>query len=319
MLLKTELLDRMEILFPDSLRLADLRRAYIDRDMASLFRLFANDYGDEANELRKAVMESNLHSIFRVFEGGFKLEHRSNELLESGDLRKFILEDNVWSLYRLLLDTHDTQIVKAIKSMHAADVQWDKDAMSQGQLKSKMWLIQELRALDVKLGTVFLCAGWYGILATLLFEHEFDITAIRSFDLDPAVAPIAEKFNLPWFSDNWKFKAITADIHDLNFESHSWTSWSAKNNRYSHPITESPDSVINTSCEHIEHFDDWYAKIPSGMLLVLQSNDFQDVQEHVNTSTDYNSFADKTPMAEVLYGGELKLPAYSRFMRIGRK
>ena len=319
MLHKAELLDRMEILFPNEIRFSDLRRAYIDRDMSSMFRLFADYYGNEANELRKAVMEGNLHSIFRIFEGGYALEHRESQILDMSDFRKFVLEDNVWSLYRVLLDIQDTQIIHAMKSMHAADMHWDKDAMSQGQLKSKMWLIQELQALNIKLGTVFLCAGWYGILATLLFEHDFDITAIRSFDIDPSVASIAEKFNLPWFSDNWKFKAITGDIHDINFESHSWTSWSAKNNRFSYPITESPDTIINTSCEHIENFEAWYASIPSNKLLVLQSNDFVDVQEHVNTSSDLDSFADKTPMAEVLYSGKLNLTAYNRFMRIGRK
>jgi len=320
MLLKNELLDRMEILFPYEPKFADLRRAYIDRDLSSLFRLFVNDYGDEANEFRKAVMEQNLHSIFRIFEDGFDLQHRETSAeLELTDLRKFILEDNTWSLYRLLLDATNTQIVYAIKSMHANGIRWDKDAMSQGQLKSKMWLIDELKILDVKLGNVFLCAGWYGILATLLFEHDFDIDSIRSFDIDPTVQEIAEKFNLPWFSDNWRFKAITEDIHNLDFDAHEWTSWSNKNRRMSKPITDKPDTIINTSCEHVADFGKWYNKIPSGKLLVLQSNDFEDIDEHVNTSKTLEVFEHKTPMKEVLYSGELDLVAYKRFMRIGYK
>lgn len=282
MLLKSELLDRMEILFPNEPRFADLRRTYIDRDITSVIHLW------EAS-------------------------------IDVNEFRKFVLGDNVWSLYRLLLDTHDTQIVRAIKSMHAAGIRWDKDAMSQGQLKSKMWLVDELKTADVKLGTVFLCAGWYGILATLLFEHGFDIDCIRSFDIDPDVVPIAEKFNLPWFSDNWKFKALTDDIHNLNFVEHTWTSWSTKNNRESYPISDKPDTIINTSCEHIENFDEWYAKIPSGKLVILQSNDYQDVKEHVNISPDLDSFSDKTPMDEVLFSGKLDLTAYHRFMRIGYK
>lgn len=318
MLQHSELLDRMEILYPNESRFTDLRRAYIDRDLSSLFRLFVNDYGDDADELRKAVMESNLHSIFRIFEDGLDLEHRDSQVdLDLTDLRKFILEDNVWSLFRVLLDVVDTRIVSAIKSFHSDSTFWDKDALSQGQLRSKMWLINELKTLDVELGTVFLCAGWYGILATLLFEHDFDINVIRSFDMDPAVAPIAEKFNLPWFIDHWRFKALTDDIHNINFEEHTWTSWSNEHGRESLPITESPDTIINTSCEHIARFDEWYAKIPTGKLLILQSNDYSDIVEHVNLSPTLDDFAIQTPMTSVLFSGKLDLISYNRFMRIG--
>ena len=34
-----KLLDRFEVLYPDDERFANLRRAYIDRDILSLFRL----------------------------------------------------------------------------------------------------------------------------------------------------------------------------------------------------------------------------------------------------------------------------------------
>lgn len=282
MLLKTELLDRMEILYPNQPLFSDLRRAYIDRDMGS---------------------------VFRLIEGGTNVE----------ELRKFIMGDNTWSLYRLILGIQDTQIVRTIKSFHASETTWDKDAMSQGQLRSKQWLVEELGRLDLDLGTVFLCAGWYGILAAMMFEHDLRIKCIRSFDIDPDVADIADKFCLPWFSDNWRFKAITDDVHSVNFYRHSWVSWSNSNNRMSRPITDVPDTIINTSCEHIENFDSWYARIPAGKLVILQSNDFQEIDEHVNISTDYNNFADKTPMAEVLYSGKLSLTAYNRFMRIGRR
>lgn len=318
MLLRSELLDRMEILFPDQPIFTDLRRAYIDRDMSSLFRLLANNYGEDADQIRKAVMEGNLHAIFRVFESGFNPVLRdSSTVFDTEDLRKAILEDNIWSMFRLLLAVSDSQIIHAIKSMYASGIRWDRDAMSQGQLKSKMWAIDELKRLDLDLGTVFLCAGWYGILATLMFEHNLKLEKIRSFDIDPDVRQIAEKFNLPWVQADWKFKSVYMDIHKMDYVDFEYTI--VKSNGAAFNLTDTANTVINTSCEHIEHFDEWYERIPSGMLLVLQSNDFQDVQEHVNTSTDYNNFADKTPMAEVLYGGELNLPAYNRFMRIGRK
>lgn len=350
MLTKGSLLDRMEILYPYDNRISDLRRSYLDRDLSSIFRFIDYLWDTNFEDVRKAVMEKNLHSVFRLLDAhpeinndlrkatlednlwslfrmfdpeesslveGLIFDHA--EELEPTDFKKFVMNDNTWALYRLLLDLHDTRLLHAIKSFHADGTRWKKDALSRGQLKSKMWLVDELKTLDVQLGTVFLCAGWYGILALLLFEHGFDIDRIRSFDIDPEVEPIADKFNLPWFSDQWRFKAITDDIHNINFESHNWTAWSNTNKRESYPITDVPDTIINTSCEHIENFSEWYAKIPEGKLVILQSNDFEDVDEHVNTASDLFDFAKMTPMSDVLFSGDLELENYSRFMRIGYK
>ena len=37
-----ELLDRYELLYPTNSKLSDLRRAYIDKDLSSIFRLLPN-------------------------------------------------------------------------------------------------------------------------------------------------------------------------------------------------------------------------------------------------------------------------------------
>jgi hypothetical protein len=320
MLTKGELLDRMEILYPYDTRFADLRRAYIDRDLTSIFRLMTDYYGGGADEVRKLTMEQNLHVLFRLADGDLdlNLNLKNNTVIEPGDLRKFLLEDNTWSMYRLLLDIQPTQLVNTIKSCHASGTRFDNDSLSQGQLKSKMWIIDELKTLDIKLGTVFLCAGWYGILATLMFEHGIEMDRVRSFDIDPDVVAIADKFNAPWL-DDWQFKSITDDIHNINFSSHEWTAWSNANARYSKPIKDAPDTIINTSCEHIDNFDKWYAKIPTGKIVILQSNNYTDIDEHVNTSCDLDAFGKQTPMTEVLYSGEMQLEKYTRFMRIGIK
>lgn len=319
MLTKGQLLDRMEILYPNDSRFSDLRRAYIDRDASSIFRVLREHRGKDVDDIRKLFMEQNLHVLFRVMEGltAFNFDNRDSDWLEESDFRKLIMDDNIWSLYRLILDIQPTQIVKAIKSLHAKGIRINKDALSQGQLKSKMWLIEELKRLNLKLGTVFLCAGWYGILSVLLFERGFDIDKLRSFDIDPDACRIADKFNLPWFTDGWKFKAIEDDIHNINFESHDWQAWSNSNERMSHLITDIPDTIINTSCEHIENFDEWYAKIPEGKLVILQSNDFIDIDEHVNTQNTLYDFTVSTPMTKYLFSGELPLGEYTRYMRIG--
>lgn len=187
-----------------------------------------------------------------------------------------------------------------------------QDAFSLGQLKSKLWLIENL---PENLGTVFICAGWYGTLAALMFERarsKFD--KIRSFDIDSSCAPVADTMNRPWVIDGWKFKASTLDILEMNYPT-TYVTYRA--NGTSLELTEIPNTIINTSCEHIVNFDQWYNKIPQGMLLVLQSNDYDKIQEHVNCSKNLEEFSKSTPMSKVLYEGELELEKYTRFMKIG--
>ena len=57
-----------------------------------------------------------------------------------------------------------------------------EDCFSQGQVQSKSWLVKELSKLDLNLGTVFLCAGWYGTLATLIFEALCFLKVFPIFD-----------------------------------------------------------------------------------------------------------------------------------------
>ena len=188
------------------------------------------------------------------------------------------------------------------------------DAYSVGQLKSKTWLIEKLPS---DLGVVFICAGWYGTLANLMFDNcREKFTKIRSFDIDPSCYSIADTINRPWVIDGWQFKASTLDIHNISYPT---THITYRANGTSQTLIEDPDTIINTSCEHIKDFDIWYSKIPEGKIVVLQSNDFFDVAEHINCVSSLTEFSEKTPMTTVLYQGELPLEKYTRYMRIGVK
>jgi hypothetical protein len=302
-----QLLDRFELLFPDNKNLSDLRRAYIDKDLSSIFRLLSDDgiisKEIDIDTIRSSVMEQNIHAIFRI--------------IQNDDLRKIILEDNYWSLWKLLLKYQHTQFVSAFKNFYTNETLFDDDCFSRGQLESKKWLVETLSTLNVNLGTVFLCAGWYGTLATMIFENGISVEKIRSFDIDDSCIQIAEIFNKPWVMDNWKFKSVTINIHNIDFSSFAYTV--KKSDGTMSELTDSPDTIINTSCEHIGNFDEWYAKIPSGKLVILQSNDYFEIKEHVNCSKDLATFVAQTPMKTELFSGELLLPKYKRFMRIGYK
>jgi len=330
-----DMLDRFELLYGD--KVENLRRMYNSNDLSSIFKLTDNE------DLRKAVIEKNLHSVFRLTGADEELRkavlekniHSIFRLCNADEeLRKAVIEENLYSISRLLPEIADefkiiandrhalwrvlekytnSKFVKPLKSLDNIDL----DCFSRGQIASKKWLIEELKKIDKNLGTVFLCAGWYATLVPMLEEADIKFDKIRSFDIDKEVWKIAEVFNKDLVLDDWKFKATTQDIHDINYNTNRYNT--VKSNGETEQLKDSPDTIINTSCEHIENFVSWYAKLPTGKLVILQSNNYFDIPEHVNCVHDISQFEQMTPMQEVYFTGELKLEKYTRYMRIGRK
>lgn len=192
------------------------------------------------------------------------------------------------------------------------------DAFSQGQLDSKSWLIDEVAKLGLDLGKVWTLCGWYGTLAYLMFLRENDVrfSTIRSFDLDPTCALLADTMNRLMVMDGWRFKATTMDVNDLAYDGFRFKT--KKYDGSEQEMQESADTVINTSCDHMD-MDAWFRNIPQGKLVVLQNNDFVDHEDHVNNVSDIEEFKQRYPLTQLLYAGELDCKVYRRFMLIGRK
>ncbi len=169
------------------------------------------------------------------------------------------------------------------------------DAFWSGQLKSKEWLISNLRKHVNKFVTVDIHGGWVGVLASMLFQSDVPVLSIRSIDIDPSCEPIATNMN-KMEEMVGKFRAVTADMCAIRSDA---------------------DVVINTSCEHItqEQYDLWLSGIAHNTLLVLQSNDYN-ISEHVRIAKDLEEFKEQSGI-NVLWAGELELPLYKRFMLIG--
>ena len=309
-------MDRFELLYDNVDELKDLRRAVIDEDLSSVFRLIGTNTKSRKvfNELRKAVLEKNIHAIFRVIQAiddSENIDLIRNSVINKGDdievLRKTL------SLF-IKSETLDT-LVKTLRTFPESAI---KDAFARGQLHSKKWLVSEVENIGMHLGTVFLCAGWYGTLATMLFESKkIHLDKIRSFDIDKSCWKIAESINKPWVMDEWKFKATTQDIHKINFNEHTYKT--LRSNGTERELFDKPNTIINTSCEHIENWSDWWDSIPKGKLCILQSNDYKELPEHINCVNDVEHFKSIAPMTTYLYGGELILGKYTRYMLIGIK
>jgi hypothetical protein len=169
------------------------------------------------------------------------------------------------------------------------------DAFWSGQLKSKEWLITNLRKNVNKFVSIDIHGGWVGVLASMLFQSDIYVNSIRSIDIDPSCEPIATMMNKQEEIAG-KFRAVTADMCDIRSDA---------------------DVIINTSCEHItqEQFDLWKSGMPYNSLLVLQSNNY-DIPEHVRIAKDLEDFLEQSQL-KVQWAGELKLPLYTRFMIIG--
>lgn len=340
-----EILDRFELIHADDSRFSKLRRLYIDKDYTSLFELVEKDelrraileenwhsifrlvtnkriIGD-VEDLRKAILEQNIHSLFRLLAGNDSLklaiiEKDENSIFKcagNDDIRKLVLDDNIFSLFRLLAEYSDSTLVNALKNLITNDIEFDKDCLSRGQLQSKLWLIDELKKLNLDLGIVFLCAGWYGILATMMLDAKLKIDKITTFDVDESCEKIANIINKPYILNNWTYKHCIQDIHDIRFDGHIYDV--NKFDGTQETIWETPNTVINTSTEHIENYHVWYHKIPEGTICIFQGNNYFEIPEHVNCCNTLEEFSKYSPMAQTLYEGELNLGKYTRFMKIG--
>ena len=192
-------------------------------------------------------------------------------------------------------------------------------ASSDGQMRSKIWLIETLKSLGIlSLGTVFLCAGWYGFLALfLLMERRFSINRIFLFEKDPLSVQVSEDINRRFVQDGWRFKATHKDILRINYTQETFHTLKA--NGEAQELIISPDTIINTSCEHIDSFYLWWSRIPFGKRVVLQSNNFEGEEGHVHCAASLKEFSAQAPLSRCFYRGALDLERYQRFMLIGEK
>lgn len=181
-------------------------------------------------------------------------------------------------------------------------------ACNKNQIASKMWLAETL--LDTvggRLGHVLILGGWLGMLAAVLLgDRRFAIARISSVDIDPRCAAVAESLNATHVASG-RFSAQTGDMLDIDYT------------REPAAVDAAPSLVVNTSCEHLARFDRWFAAVPSGRLLLLQSNDYFACAEHVNSVPDLAAFRTQAPLAHTMFAGERRMRHYTRFMLIGRK
>jgi hypothetical protein len=170
-----------------------------------------------------------------------------------------------------------------------------------GQINSKVWLIDNLKNYFQRVPyEILICGGWNGVMSTLLFNSELDIARVTSMDKDPTCESIANTMNKE-YEIRSQFKAITMDMLEYR-------------NYHKHNL------IINTSCEHLskQEYDRWISLLPTNTKIILQSNDYAELDEHRNCPASLDDF-EKTCGLSISFSGELATEKYTRFMIIGEK
>ena len=296
---------------------------FVDLQTELLFKLVTNlDNTDEEvisaiKNLISTEEEVDMFLLFKVIQA----IDSDNEFI--GTLKSVTLyKTNILNLaHKLTEEKYNIPLnMKNLIKNHDSEIL--VDALSRGQIRSKIWVSDKLNDLDIDLGDmIYVCAGWYGVLPALLFERN-SIENIRSFDIDPTCSLPAETLNRSYTQNDWQFKASTMDVNNLIYTG-EFMYETLKYNGDKEMITDgAPTCVINTSCEHIKDFDKWWSGIPDGMLVIMQNNDFDDEEGHDHaddTVTSLEEFTKRLNVSETLYEGTLALDKYNRYMVIGYK
>ncbi len=174
-----------------------------------------------------------------------------------------------------------------------------RDAISDGQILSKLWLIENLKQLleSGKIKTVdgkarvLITGGWIGTLALMMNAWELPVS-VTNIDLDWRVLKVADTLNY-----DFDYKSVYEDMYNVNYAEY--------------------DVIINTSSEHIKDIGAWRNLIPTGRTIIVQNNDYDTIEDHISNVYSSSELRDTLNLQQVHYEGTRKFPLYSRYMVIG--
>ena len=245
-------------------------------------------------------------------------------ILDSNDIEKSILEYCIKHLNEQ--DTSDKIFRSIFDYKKKINDDAIYDAMSRSQIKSKIWLIEELENVRRQLPDpvykhIVVMAGWFGQIKSI-YDKKLTYRKMRIIELDKAACEASDYiFNLTEL-ENYKVKAVNANISNLILHKNGYE-WDVENFKEGTKYSEKflPDVIINTSAEHMT--EEWYNQIrfkemESNPIVAIQSNNLFDIPEHINCVHSVDHMKKKFPMKEILFEGELQLKGYKRVMLIGR-
>jgi len=172
------------------------------------------------------------------------------------------------------------------------------NSVNDNQIENKKWLVESLERYyeNVKefpdlegLPKTVIAAGWYG-LAGHFIKEKYN-TEVTSFDMDPMCKTIGQKM-----FPNVRFQTLT--MQEFNPKQYH--------------------IIICTSCEHINNkvINDFIAKKHPAAIVVLQSNNYFSIKDHINCKGSLTEFEDSINLKK-LWSGQKSFGEYDRYMVIG--
>lgn len=206
-----------------------------------------------------------------------------------------------------------------------------QDAFSRGQVKSKIWAMQELSKVQKHFEMIYVLGAWFG-QTRIYLDKTVTYDKIRFFDVDSNACKISDKIFNNNIIEDYKGKSVelklpmmssTDEEKNMDWVSRTGCTYLIKSYSTEKEIFEKtqPSLVMNTSAEHMPSI--WYQKfmhrpMDSDPLFVIQSNNLFNVDEHVNCVHSIDHMMKKFPMSRLEYAGEQEMYGYKRFMVIGR-
>ena len=167
------------------------------------------------------------------------------------------------------------------------------NAVNDNQSKSKDWLVENLKPYISLLNNPRICvaAGWFCTIGEDL--RKFTNNKIISFDKDRSCKRIGKIFN----------KDLNIQFQTIDMENYN------SNQFY---------VIICSYCEHISQktLSDFLYVRKKGSLVILQSNNYYKIEEHINCKNSLEEFVSDYNFDNVLYKGTLKLDTFERYMII---
>jgi hypothetical protein len=294
-----------------------------------------SNLADFCHNTRTAKNQEEIYRALLLFNANtLKIKGLSDLGIETGKILRSMGQDDFEEfIVKTRLSKLDKQfpkdkIFRGIMSYLKLELDSDalKDAFSRSQVKSKIWLIEELENVRQRLDDpvykhVLVMAGWFGQLKSI-YDKKLTYRKMRIAEIDKSACETSDYvFNLSEL-ENYKVKSVNVDINNLTLHKNGYE-WDVENFKEGTKYSEKflPDLIINTSAEHMT--DEWYKQIrfkemASNPIVAIQSNNLFDIPEHINCVHSVDHMKKKFPMKEILFEGELQLKGYKRVMLIGR-
>jgi hypothetical protein len=250
----------------------------------------------------------------------------------------------MWRLHNEIGNLPDTiNILKPLLKEHMDPVYFDTlsyalnngydivhwwDSLSENQLQSKLWLMQELESIVSYLQPIRaqVYGGWFGypLIDILISKLKFEY--IENIDIDEKAILLFKRISQLKGYNEKSDPRLIGTIDDVN--NRSEREWNT-------------DLIINTSSEHMpplpklmhgkkyrtslclsreilpdRRTPERGAKGPC--LFALQSNNMFHIDDHINCVNNEDELVEKSGFIDVRYKGSMTMPnGYTRFMAIG--